>query len=75
MHPTYSATYSQAAARDNYQVADNCPDYSVYLQHKHKHTNIHQQQEHTDNKFRHAGSIGKVRNRNKMPCNDVLMEF
>ncbi len=30
---------------------------------------------HRDSKFRHAGSVGEIRNRNKMPCNDVLMEF
>lgn len=39
-----------------------------------KHTNT-EQVKHRDGKFRHAGSIGKIRNRNKMPCNDVLMEF
>lgn len=39
---------------------------------KHRDT---QRLKHKDCKFRHAGSIGKIRNRNKMPCNDVLMEF
>lgn len=39
-----------------------------------KHRNT-QRLEHKDSKFKHAGSRGKIRNRNKMPCNDVLMEF
>lgn len=39
-----------------------------------KHTNT-QRLEHRESKFRHAGSTGEIRNRNKMPCNDVLMEF
>ena len=30
---------------------------------------------HKDSKFRHAGATGEIRNRNKMPCKDVLMEF
>lgn len=41
---------------------------------KHKQTNA-QILKHKDSEFRHAGAIGKIRNRNKMPCNDVLMEF